>query len=103
MDAKFTLVGSDDGAIYKIDTIEHEGVLWLVPEWVLVRDPEGQEPARAIRLTGLEFEEISHSEANYLVKHSIPKSVLFGPGLPEASSGFVVVVRQHDDRVSRPQ
>lgn len=103
MKEKLSLVGSDDGVIYSIDTIEHEGMLWLVTDWVEVIDPIGQEPARAIRLTGLEFEEIDHSGANYLVKRSIPKSVLFGPGLPEASTGFVVVVRVADSRVSKPQ
>jgi hypothetical protein len=47
---------SDDGALYSVDTIEFEGKLWLVPEW-LKGPAEGTEtPARIICLYGLPTE-----------------------------------------------
>lgn len=97
---KFTLVGSDDGKILKIDTIEHEGALWLVPEWVEVINPAGQEPKRAIRLTGLDFEDCPTPAADYLLKRSIPKHVLNGTTPPEKATGFVVVDRPVDNRLA---
>lgn len=97
---KFTLVGSDDGVIYKVDTIEHEGALWLVPRWVEVIKPEGQEPARAIRLTGLEFEASPNPDADYFLKKPIPKAILHGTALPRPEDGLVVVDRVPDSRLA---
>jgi hypothetical protein len=34
-----------DGKIYKIDTIEHEGKLWIVPDWSTTHEKDG-EPQR---------------------------------------------------------
>lgn len=102
MQVMFTLVGSDDGNIYKIDTIEHEGALWLVPEWVAVIDPVGQEPARAIRLTGLDYERSPNPDADHFLKTPIPKSILHERGQPKEGDGFVVVDRPIDNRVARP-
>lgn len=102
-DLKVTLVGSDDGNIWKIDTIEHEGALWLVPRWVEVINPTGQEPARAIRLTGLDFEASPTPDADYFLKTPIPKDILHGTGQPSAVDGFVVVDRAPDNRIARPQ
>lgn len=101
-DLKFTLVGSDDGKIWKIDTIEHEGELWLVPEWLEVTYPAGQLPKRAIRLTGLDYEDCPNPDADYFLKSPIPKAVLFGPTPPEEATGFVVVVRQDDRPKAKP-
>lgn len=102
MDVKFTLVGSDNGKVWKIDTIEHEGALWLVPEWVEVTNPAGQEPKRAIRLTGLDYEDCPNPDADYFLRTPIPKGVLDGTTPPEKADGFVVVDRPSDDRVARP-
>lgn len=101
MDFKTTLVGSDDGAIYKIDTIEHEGALWLVPIWVEVINPVGQEPGRAIRLTGLDYDDAPQEGIDFYLKMPIPKAILDGITPPEKAIGFVVVDRPIDDRLAR--
>ena len=43
-------VKSDDGKIYWIDTIEHEGGLWLVPKWLATTYPQTYKPARMIQM-----------------------------------------------------
>lgn len=101
MNVKTTLVGSDDGSIYSIDTIEHKGALWLVPRWVEVTDPAGQEPARAIRLTGLDFEVSSVPNADYFLRNPIPKAILHGTALPSPEDGLVVVDRAPDSRTAK--
>lgn len=45
-----TYVTYDDGQQVLIDTIEHEGDLWLVPEWLPTTFPKMHKPARIIRL-----------------------------------------------------
>ena len=45
-----TYVTSDDGYTYLIDTIEHEGYLWLVPAWLDAPYQQMRKPARIIRL-----------------------------------------------------
>jgi hypothetical protein len=48
-----TAVKSDDGKIYWIDTIEHEGGLWLVPKWLATTYPQMYKPARMIQMDTL--------------------------------------------------
>ena len=45
-----TYVTCDDGNTYLIDTIEHEGALWLVPKWSATTFPSMYRPERIIRL-----------------------------------------------------
>jgi hypothetical protein len=45
-----TYVACDDGQTYLVDTIEHEGDLWLVPKWLDPTYPSMRKPARIIRL-----------------------------------------------------
>ena len=45
-----TYVTYDNGQTVLIDTIEHEGDLWLVPEWLPTTFPKMRKPARIIRL-----------------------------------------------------
>ncbi len=48
-----SLVPLNDG-IYEIDTIEHEGMLWLVPEWLDTPRKGWSRPARIVCLSLLE-------------------------------------------------
>jgi hypothetical protein len=45
-----TYVTYDTGEMKLIDTIEHEGSLWLVPYWLDTPYPKMRKPARMIRL-----------------------------------------------------
>lgn len=105
MSVKITVVGSDNGQVFRVDTIEHEGSLWLVPKWVEVLDPAGQEPARAIRLTGLPYQTAQIAGVDFYLQTPIPRGVLNGETPPEQAIGFVVVDRPADNRLAslRPQ
>jgi hypothetical protein len=49
-----SLVAIGTTGICEVDTIEHEGKLWLVPEWIDGHPSKGfSTPARAIRIDSL--------------------------------------------------
>lgn len=48
-----TYVWCDNGEMPLIDTIEHEGGLWLVPKWLETPYPNMHRPARIIRMDAL--------------------------------------------------
>ncbi len=54
-----TLVQMTDGDILAIDTIEHEGKLWLVPEWRVGPAAGFERPAKLIGLDGLPIQPVS--------------------------------------------
>jgi hypothetical protein len=75
-----TYVTSDDGYTYLIDTIEHEGYLWLVPAWLDAPYQQMRKPARIIRLDkhklqnlGVEPQTQQHL---YRLADPLPKAVL---------------------------
>jgi len=72
-----TLITFPDG-IYAIDTIEHEGELWLVPEWIGGTPAGGYSmPVRIIRVPLLQDAGPAVS-ADYIVSYPLPKDVLDG-------------------------
>lgn len=48
-----TSVPSDNGVIYSVDTIAHEGSLWLVPSWLEFTSHGWKKPRRMILLSAL--------------------------------------------------
>ena len=78
-----TYVRSDDGNTYLIDTIEHEGGLWLVPQWLETTFPNMQQPARIIRMDTLPHNHVGDylfdtNHKTYSLDGLIPKAVLDG-------------------------
>jgi hypothetical protein len=78
-----TYVSSDDGNTYAIDTVEHEGGLWLVPAWLSTPYPHMQRPARLIRMDSLPHRHLGEDFLGsglsmYALDGPIPKAVLFG-------------------------
>jgi hypothetical protein len=72
-----TLVGSDDGKIYKVDTIHHEGGLWLVPRWLDVPAKRETKPARLIRMDLLPYQQIELGQpADFVLNGYMPKALL---------------------------
>jgi hypothetical protein len=68
--------------IIRVDTIEHEGKLWLVPKW-LVSPVEGvQRPERIVRMDLLQRQKTTlrkdGKSADYLLNIPMPESVLLG-------------------------
>jgi len=85
-----TLVGSaDEGSIWKIDTIEYDGGLWLVPQWLEVPSEGVTMPARIIPIDVLPHQKTEQGPADYLLTGPLPKSVLDG----KTTTGYVVVER----------
>jgi hypothetical protein len=86
------LVGTDVGTIDKVDAIEHDGALWLVPMW-LENPAEGlRKPMRMIRLDGPLQEAAGFGGADYILSSGhIPKEILEGQRPVEPATGFVVL------------
>src|SRR5260370_41892779 len=82
-----TYVTSDDGNTYLIDTIEHEGSLWLVPKWLPTPYPQMQKPARIIqmlkhKLQNLGVESQTHLHL-YRLDGPVSKAALDGATAPQ--------------------
>lgn len=85
-----TLVPADDG-LFVYDTIEYEGKLWLVPEWIDGIPTKGySKPARIICLTVLPHSQ-GAAGADYALNNPIPKSVWQGHVPPELKNMYVVI------------
>lgn len=85
-----TLITFPDG-IYTVDTIEYEGSLWLVPEWIDGTPSEGySKPVRIIRMPPLQQAGPSVS-ADYVVSYPLPKAVLEGKIPTELANVYDVI------------
>jgi hypothetical protein len=76
-----SMIGTDKGSIVKCDTIEHDGGLWIVPQWLVSHGEGVQRPAYAIRVDTLplaKFEAGSKFGHYYLQQGHIPIDVLEG-------------------------
>ena len=88
-----TLVQSEDGASYRVDTIENEHGLWLVPQW---RTVEGvRQPARLIRLDTLPYREMADADIDYLLSVSVPTALL-EPSTPQSRVPYFEVIEMPD-------
>jgi len=87
------LVGSDDGAIYQIDAIEHKGKSWLVPHWIESPTEGLKRPTRIIRMDQLKYQKLPPEDArgNYFLNEPIPKSVLDGTASAELAATFEIL------------
>jgi len=62
-------------AIREVDTIEHEGEFWLVPDWFESPDGKYLRPMRIISLSTIPHQETSQG---FLISSPLPKGVLLG-------------------------
>lgn len=76
------------GGIYRMDSIEHEGVRWLVPNWILSQDGRHMRPIRIIRPLSQPFEPFGKE---FLLSFPIPKSVSNGV-VPQGQEALFEVV-----------
>jgi hypothetical protein len=99
-----TYVKSDDGNTYLIDTIEHDGGLWLVPKWLDTPYPKMRRPARMIRMDSLAH--TNHGDILYngsrilQLNDPIPKAVLDGAS-PSQSDPLLDVVEAPELMIRR--
>ena len=91
-----TYVNCDDGQTYLIDTIRHDGALWLVPKWLATSAPGMQKPARLILMDGLahrdlgrDFPGVGHHVLE--LYDPVPRAVLDGDSLSQSNAQLVVV------------
>jgi hypothetical protein len=87
-----TLVPFDDEICF-VDTIEYEGGLWLVPEWIDDTPSKGYSmPVRIIRVPSLQPAGKAVS-ADYVLANPLPKGVYEGNVPIELESVYVVIDR----------
>jgi hypothetical protein len=68
-----------ESKIYRVDTIEYEGMFWLVPEWNDFPEAGVTMPDRIICLDGLVHQETSPDAAvQFVLNNGIPRSVYDG-------------------------
>jgi hypothetical protein len=82
---------SGDGVtdFHLVDTIEHEGKLWLVPTWI-----EGMTmPERIVCLSNLRHQKSGVKGRDFVLARSIPRAVLFGHVLPEHKAEYLIIER----------
>jgi len=85
-----TAVPSDNGTIHTVDTIEYEGKLWLVPQW-LDKPKEGlSRPARIIRMDSLPHV-TGFGVHQFVLTNYMPKGVLDGEILSGLENQYEVV------------
>ena len=81
----------DEKGISLCDSIEYEGHIWLVPEWLDDTPTVGfSRPARIVRVTGF-AQPCTFGGADYLISNPLPKGVLDGHVLPELETLYVVI------------
>jgi len=97
-----TMIPSAEG-LFLCDTIEHEGQLWLVPQWIDGTPTKGySKPARIIRLTFLPYSQGLAGVSDYLLRDPIPKSVWQQGIVPPELKNMYVVVENPDIVVLTP-
>jgi len=96
-----TLISVEGEGVGSCDTVEHEGKLWLVPEWINGTPTKGfSKPARIICLTSLSHT-VCRSGADYTLQNPIPRAVLQGH-VPSQLKDVYVVIETPDIVVETP-
>lgn len=75
----------------KMDTIEHDGAWWLVPNWLLSPDKRQMRPLRIVFLRSNPPKPMGYRRSNLVVSHSVPEGVFRGAIPPERADEFVVI------------
>ena len=93
----FKTMLTSDGNIQFMDTIEYEGKMWLVPEWLDSISLRVSTPLRIIGLDAFVHQKMPGNPADFLVELPIPKSVFEGQ-IPPELKGVVQIVESPDIR-----
>ncbi len=83
-----------------MDTVEHEGHFWLVPEWLEIPNLAALSeklimPARIIQIDPLAHQKTEIHGAQFVVTCPIPKSVLTGQTQTAEGVDYIVEERPH--------
>lgn len=94
----FKTMISDGTSIFPVDTIEHEGKLWLVLKWLAPEGGGWRTPERIICLSNLRFQDLRHMgdkrPADFSLPVPLPKALFESPPrLPNEQ--YVVIEHPH--------
>lgn len=100
-----TGVGTDNGTILQCDTIEHEGKLWLVPEWLDEPARGVSKPRRIIRMDLLPHQSMlgTNYRLDYILNDYMPRAVLDGTAPPEQANQYEIVELPEIEVPMRPR
>jgi hypothetical protein len=95
------IVGFEDGVMGGCAGIEHEGRVWLVPNWLPFQDEGYVKPERMIRLDQFQFQTFDPpatgpgplAGANFAVNDLLPKVLFFGELSPQQRTRYGILMR----------
>jgi hypothetical protein len=93
----FKTMISDGSSVFPVDTIEHEGRLWIVLKWLYPPSREWREPERIICISNLGVQDLRRMQnmpADFSVPVPLPK-VLFDPIPKLPIEQYIVVEHPH--------
>ena|SRR5437588_3682639 len=90
---KTRVASAGDNRIFSVDTIEHQGGIWLVPQWTVSTTAGVRRPTRIIRIDLLRYQKPGPKGYDYLLYDQVPIGILFGQPAPEETHGFVVIAQ----------
>ena len=88
-----TMVGDDKGKLHKVDTIQYNGGLWLVPVWLEIPEEKLTKPAFMIRIDQLPLQNtLGGPFGDYILAQGhIPIDVLEGKADNNSEHKFDIV------------
>lgn len=96
---KTAVTFDDDSDLYYADSIEHDGQVWLVPEWIDAPGQGWKKPKRLICLNTMAHERMETGDGgDFVVTWPIPRSVFDGR-VPEGAGTRYIIIEGPDIRV----
>jgi hypothetical protein len=77
-----------DGQIYQVDTIEHDGMLWLVPRWHECAAAGWRKPERIICVSTMAHQKWGDK---HVLNSPIPRDIFDGRAEPKPADGILVI------------
>jgi hypothetical protein len=99
----FKTMVSDGSKVFPVDTVEHEGKLWLVLRWLYPPSKEWREPERLICISNLRFQDLRampNNPADFYLPGPLPK-VLF-ESIPKLPAEQYIVIEHPRLRFRMP-
>jgi len=87
--ARLAFSGGNEGTVYTMDVIQHEGSFWLVPEW---RDSHAERVSMPVRMILLDLIQHTRLSGNpdFLLTETVPIEVIEGRPTQEQAKQYVV-------------
>src|SRR5436309_1102869 len=79
-----------DGMVSSMDVIEHQGIFWLVPQWLDNIAAGVSMPRRIVSLATIPHERM-RGNPDFAVSYPVPKSVFDGTAPSEIAGKYVVI------------